>query len=74
MSIVKRHRLLTLFTGLVLVGMLAIAAFGVYLADATGSLPWQTDPTRIAITPFAGIDFSNPSAPVTPTVAVTPSP
>jgi len=38
-----------------------------YLASLTGSLPWQTDPTRIAITPFADIPgFSTPTPMATP--------
>jgi predicted metal-binding protein len=32
-----------------------VGGFGYYLADSAGKLPWQEDPTRIAITPFADI-------------------
>lgn len=47
----------------------AVVAFAIYLASLTGSLPWQTDPTRIPITPFAGIPGFN--APIV-TAAATP--
>jgi hypothetical protein len=30
-------------------------AMGMYLASVAGELPWQEDPTRIPITPFADI-------------------
>ncbi len=32
-----------------------IVGFGVYLESIAGELPWQSDPTRVPITPFAGI-------------------
>lgn len=44
-----------------------VVGFAIYLASLTGSLPWQTDPTRIAITPFAGIPgFNLPVVTATP--------
>ncbi len=49
--------------------IVGVVGFAVYLASLTGSLPWQTDPTRIAITPFAGIPGFN--APVVTATAVT---
>jgi len=39
----------------VLILTFVIAGYGVFLASDAGRLPWQEDPTRIAITPFAGI-------------------
>jgi hypothetical protein len=51
----------------VIVLLFVVAGFGVYLASVAGALPWQTDPTRIPITPFADIPgFSVPAA--SPTV------
>ncbi len=32
-----------------------IIGFGIYIASLAGELPWQSDPTRVPITPFAGI-------------------
>jgi hypothetical protein len=47
--------------------VIIIAAFGVYLAGEAGVLPWQGEPTRIAITPFADIPgFSTPVPESTP--------
>ena len=56
------------------VGALLVGSFGIYLAGTAGRLPWQEDPTRIPITPFADIPgFGEPTA--TPTEpAATPSP
>lgn len=45
--------------------LIAVVSFGLYLASLAGDLPWQEDPTRIPITPFADIPgFSLPG--VTP--------
>ncbi len=40
---------------LVLIPIGLVLAFSLYLADTAGELPWQTDPTRIPITPFANL-------------------
>jgi hypothetical protein len=57
----------------VLVPLLFVFGFGFYLASLAGELPWQVDPTRIAITPFADIPgFGAPTpapADATPIVA-----
>lgn len=47
---------------------LFVGGYGMYLAGEAGRLPWQVDPTRIPITPFADIPGFN-AAPPTPTVA-----
>ena len=53
--------------GTTLAVTVAVVAFAIYLASLTGSLPWQVDPTRIPITPFAGIPgFNAPIATSTP--------
>jgi hypothetical protein len=50
----------------VLILTFAIAGYGIFLASEAGRLPWQEEPTRIAITPFADIPgFDQPVA--TPT-------
>ena len=40
---------------IVVVLALLIAAVGVWFAGSAGVLPWQPEPTRIAITPFADL-------------------
>lgn len=49
---------------LVLIPIGIVLFFGLYLANTAGELPWQEDPTRIPVTPFANL----PTAPAgTPT-------
>jgi hypothetical protein len=75
MAFIKRHWLLSVAGALMFVTAVAIVGFGVYLASTTGSLPWQADPTRIAITPFADIQgFSAPTATSVPAIPVTSTP
>jgi hypothetical protein len=35
--------------------------FSLYLANTAGELPWQTDPTRIPVTPFANLPTTVPA-------------
>ena len=68
-----RQRKVRIAAVAVLVPVLAIFAFGIYLASLAGDLPWQEDPTRISeeLEPFSGIEgFSAPTA--LPTRAATP--
>jgi predicted metal-binding protein len=75
---VRKHRILSAFGGLGLVLAIAVLSMAVYLGSAAGKLPWQEDPTRIPITPFADIPgFSLPTkaagvATQTPTGTPTP--
>ncbi len=66
-----------IIAGLSLAAAVVVVGFAIYLASLTGSLPWQTDPTRIAITPFADIPgFNAPVVTATatsPTIAGTPA-
>lgn len=71
MDRIRRHPLITVFTTAIVIVIIAIAGFGFYLAGQADELPWQTQPTRIAITPFAGIPGFDPAA--SPPVA-TPTP
>lgn len=48
----KRTRIVVL---LIAIPVAVIVGFGIYLASIAGELPWQEDPTRVPITPFAGI-------------------
>ena len=58
MSVIRRRPLLTLAILVAVIFVIFVGGFGYYLADSAGQLPWQEDPTRIAITPFADIpDF-----------------
>jgi len=62
MSWVRRHTWLTLFATLVLLLLAIVGGYGISLASDAGRLPWQEQPTRIAITPFADIPgFSAPT-------------
>ncbi len=54
MSRIKRHPFASVIAAVALIVMIGVVAFAAYLASATGSLPWQTDPTRIPVTPFTG--------------------
>ncbi len=51
-------------------GVLIVGGFGVYLLSVAGDLPWQVDPTRIPITPFADAPgFTPPSIVIVATPA-----
>lgn len=52
---IRRHRIWSAFAGLGLVLCIAVVATAMYYAGEAGKLPWQEDPTRIPITPFADI-------------------
>ena len=49
----RRRRRTLLIAVVVLVPLLILAAWGLSLAGSAGFLPWQPEPTRIPITPFA---------------------
>ena len=72
MTFVRRHRWLRLLAVAALLVVLVIGGFGTYLAGEAGRLPWQEEPTRIPITPFADIPgFSAPTQAATSTPAAT---
>ena len=50
----RRRRNITIAV-VVLVPLLILAVWGLSLAGSAGFLPWQPEPTRIAITPFADL-------------------
>lgn len=67
MTMLRRHGLLTVLVGLAFLFVLVAAGYGTYVAGEAGRLPWQEDPTRIPITPFADIPgFSSPTPAPTP--------
>jgi hypothetical protein len=59
-----RRRRNLLIAGVVLVPLLILAALALALAGSAGFLPWQPEPTRIPITPFA--DLQSPGGAATP--------
>ena len=71
MSRIKRHPFASVIAAIALIFMIGVVAFAAYLASATGSLPWQEDPTRIPVTPFTGIPGFTPPTPL-PTATVAP--
>jgi len=42
--------------------VLVIGGYGMYLASLAGELPWQEDPTRIPVEPFADIPGFDPQS------------
>jgi len=48
---------------IVLVPLLILAAWGLSLAGSAGFLPWQPEPTRIPITPFADLPATTAGTP-----------
>ena len=49
--------------GVVALGLLILAAWGLWFAGSAGVLPWQPEPTRIAITPFADLPTRSAGTP-----------
>lgn len=73
MNRIRRHPLITIFATAIVVVAIVIVGYGAYLTGQAGELPWQTQPTRIAITPFAGIPgFDLAASP--PAATPTPAP
>ena len=47
---------------LVLIPIGLVILFSLYLANTAGELPWQTDPTRVPVTPFANLPTTVPAS------------
>ena len=60
----RRRRSALLIAVVVLVPLLILAAWGLSLAGSAGFLPWQPEPTRIPITPFADLRGAGTGTPV----------
>ena len=60
----RRRRSALLIAAVVLVPLLILAAWGLSLAGSAGFLPWQPEPTRISITPFADLVSAGAGTPV----------
>jgi hypothetical protein len=54
----ERRRRRNIIVVVVLVPLLILAIWGLSYAGSAGVLPWQPEPTRIAITPFADLPGS----------------
>lgn len=54
-----RRRRYVITAAVILVPLLILAAWGLAFAGSVGMLPWQPEPTRIAITPFADLPSMN---------------
>jgi hypothetical protein len=55
MEVVRRHPVMSAVGAVGLVLAVTVLAMALYLASKAGELPWQEDPTRIPVTPFADI-------------------
>jgi hypothetical protein len=64
MDVDRRRRRVVVIAAIVLVPLLILAAWGLSLAGSAGFLPWQPEPTRIAITPFADLTGAGAGTPV----------
>ena len=60
----QRRRRAAVIAVIVLVPLLILAAWGLSLAGSAGFLPWQPEPTRIPITPFADLPGVGAGTPV----------
>lgn len=58
----RKHPIGALSGAIALLTLFIVLGYAVYLASEAGELPWQTDPTRIPVTPFGDIPgFSVPT-------------
>jgi hypothetical protein len=60
----RRRRRTLVIAVIVLVPLLILAAWGLSVAGSAGVLPWQPEPTRIPITPFANLPGAGAGTPV----------
>jgi hypothetical protein len=59
----RRRRRTLVIAAIVLVPLLILATWGLWLAGSAGFLPWQPEPTRIPITPFADLPVTAAGTP-----------
>ncbi len=57
---------------LALVVVLLVGGYALYLANMAGRLPWQEEPTRIPVTPFANLGGTDDDAAPTEPAPGTP--
>lgn len=64
MTRLRRSPVLAAMLVIALVLTVVIGGYGMLLASEAGRLPWQVDPTRIPVTPFADFPgFGSASTP-----------
>jgi hypothetical protein len=51
----RRGRGTLVLTIVAIAVVLVVAGYALYLANMAGRLPWQEEPTRIPVTPFANL-------------------
>jgi hypothetical protein len=51
----RRGRGTLILTLVAIVVVLLVAGYALYLGNMAGRLPWQEEPTRIPVTPFANL-------------------
>ena len=67
MKLASRHPRMTILIGVVMLLLVVASGYATLLASEANMLPWQAEPTRIAVEPFSGIPgFDNAMA--TPTI------
>jgi hypothetical protein len=66
MTVVQKRPWLVVIAAAVMLLLVVVGGYALYLGSAAGVLPWQEEPTRIAITPFAGIPGFGGTATATP--------
>jgi hypothetical protein len=59
-----RRRRNLIIAVVILIPLVLLAAWGLSFAGSAGVLPWQPEPTRIAITPFADLQTGGAGTPV----------
>lgn len=69
----RRRPWLRVLVAAAIVAAVVVGGFGLYLASVAGELPWQEDPTRIPIEPFADIPGFTAPTPASGSAA-TPAP
>ena len=55
MDAAGRRRRNLIIAVVILIPLVLLAAWGLSFAGSAGVLPWQPEPTRISITPFADL-------------------
>ena len=60
----RRQRRNLVIAVVVLMPLLILLVLALSLASSAGVLPWQPEPTRIPITPFADLPGAGPGTPV----------
>jgi hypothetical protein len=62
----ERRRTRNVVIAVVVVAVLVLLAVALSFAGSAGFLPWQPEPTRIPITPFADLPGAGGAGPGTP--------